>query len=308
MPAGELMAGGRSITLTGKDRPELFRGTLLSLVENDLGGWRILIRIEPGPRAAEFLPIAAELLAGLDYDIRINATVLGIRKNPFSAIDDAFGEGSELNLCLEEDLLVSPDATALALWYQLNHRQNWLLLGLLAGPCGTQGLLSNERYPEILFTAKVSNSIGVAIRREEWTRWIRPAWNGERRLLPWQGALAWRYVWGWDWSLYALLATTPDLVAVQPALARATHTGRVGTYTLAAFHDLAFGSLPINRSKSVDYRLVEEADLPAEVRSHAQAHRELTQMRLTVEAVGRGKPRRTVDKAWDRGRRIPRRR
>ena len=296
------MAGDHSITLTGKDRPELFRGTLLSLIENDLRGWRILVRIEPGPRAAEFPPIAAELLAGLDYEIRINATVLGIRRNPFSAIDEAFAAGSTLNLCLEEDLLVSPDATALALWYQRNHRPNWLLLSLLAGPCGSMSMISDERYPEVLFTAKVSNSIGLAIRRGEWTRLIRGAWNGERRLRRREGALAWRYNWGWDWSLYALLATNAELVAVQPALARATHTGRVGTYALPAFHDRAFGKLPINRRKSVDYLLVQEIDLPAGIRSHVQAHRELTEMRLTIEALGGGKSSPAIDAAWDRGR------
>jgi hypothetical protein len=298
------LAHGRSITITGKDRPELFRATLLSLVDNDLAGWLIVIRVEPGPRAAEFEPIAAEILAGRNYNLKVNERVLGIRLNPFSAIEAAFAAGSTLNLCLEEDMRIAPDATALALWYEAHHRPEWLCLSLLAGPCGSTALLSNPNYSDLLFTAKTCNSIGVAIRREEWTTHVRAVWNGERRL-PWRkGALAWRYNWGWDWSLYALIAASPILVAVQPVLARATHTGRIGTYALPAFHDLAFGRLAINKNPEVDYRLVAAEDLPPEVHAHVRAHRELTDMLLTIEELGRGRSSRSIDRAWHRGERI----
>ena len=71
------MAIGRSITITGKDRPELFRATLLSLLANALEGWRVVIRIEPGPRASEFSAIARELLSGVEHDLPVGAACEG---------------------------------------------------------------------------------------------------------------------------------------------------------------------------------------------------------------------------------------
>ncbi len=76
----------RSITLTGKDRPQLFRRTLVSLLANELADWRFVIRIEPGPKAVEFLAIVEELLGAFERDVAVNETVLGIRRNPFQAM------------------------------------------------------------------------------------------------------------------------------------------------------------------------------------------------------------------------------
>ena len=283
-----MMQNQRTITITAMSRPHLFRGLLESLVTNDLDGWSVIVRVEPGGRAEEFAPIAAELLAGVDYDLRINSERRGITLNPFLTLDETFAVGSELNLYLEEDLLVSPDVLALAEWYERQHRDSWLCLSLLAGPCGSAGLLSNADYPSLLFEARTFNSIGFVLRREEWFKHVRPVWLSREAV---DGGIHsnWRLNWGWDWSVYGLVASDPTLRTVQPVLARATHNGREGgVYALPAFHDAAFDGLPINRAPVDAYRLVAVADLPRDVRAHVVLQDELTSMRMQTEHVARG--------------------
>jgi hypothetical protein len=248
----------------------------------------VIVRVEPGARAAEFEPIAADLLRGVDYDLRVNSERRGITGNPFLTLEEAFASGSRLNLYLEEDFLVSPDATRLALWYERHRRDHWLCLSLLAGTCGSAGLLSNAAYPELLFEARTFNSIGFVLRREEWLNPVREVWRG---LGGGGGGIHanWRLNWGWDWSVYGLVASYGSMRAVQPVLARATHNGREGgVYALPEFHDAAFGDLPINHIAAPEYRLVEVAELPRDVRAHVVLQDELTTMRLQMEQVAIG--------------------
>ena len=129
--------------------------------------------------------------------------------------------------------MVSPDATALASWYADNHKPGWLCLNLLAAPCGSAAVLSDPRFPSELFLARTFNSLGFAARREEWCDLIEPVWFGGNEPLFAGGSVAnWgtKGAGGWDWSIYALLAKRKDLFSVQPALARATHTGRAGAH------------------------------------------------------------------------------
>ena len=157
----------RSITITGFRRPYAFRAMLGSLLANDLAGWRILIQVEPSPVAEDFAAITTELLAGHDHELVFNASRLGIDENPLRLIERAFAEGSELNLYLEEDLLLAPDVTRLASWFEQNHRPDWLCLSLISGGCASAGLLSNADYPALLFAGRNFNSLGFAVRRAE---------------------------------------------------------------------------------------------------------------------------------------------
>lgn len=248
-------------------RPELFRETLACLARNDLAGWDILIRIEPSAISGDFVEIADRLLSGSRYRIEVNERRLGLALNPFTAIESAFAQGSALNLHLEEDFLLSPDATAMALWYQRNHRPNWLCLSLLAGPCGSTGMLSNRAYPDMLFETRAFNSIGFALRREEWEKHVRPVWP-VKPVPRGVGVRGWRYAWGWDWAVYGALVANRNLVTVQPAFARANHNGPLGENTLPAFHEKAFAGLPLHEGRVAYYRLVDRQELPYEIRSH----------------------------------------
>jgi hypothetical protein len=91
--------------------------------------------------------ICEDMLAGLSHEITVNDEVLGIEVNPYRVLSRAFAAGSNLNLFLEEDLLISPDATAIASWFGENYKPGWLCLNLLAATCGSAGTLSDPRMP-----------------------------------------------------------------------------------------------------------------------------------------------------------------
>jgi hypothetical protein len=180
----------RTITITAYRRPHLLQAMLRTLTANALTGWRILIGIEPSPFTKENLSVITRMLRGCDYQASVNDVVLGIKQNPFQLIERAFAAGSELNLYLEEDLLLSPDATGLSLWYQANHRPEWLCLNLIAGGCASAGLISNPDHPNLLFAGHAFNSLGFSVRRAEWERYMRDAWITEpARIAQFDGAL-----------------------------------------------------------------------------------------------------------------------
>jgi hypothetical protein len=254
----------KTITITGYRRPHLFRDLLQSLAANDLAGWTIFVRLEPSPAVAEFIAIANETLPGQDCRVTVNPERLGVRRNPCALLEEVFAAGSAINLYLEEDMVVAPDAIALAEWFAAHHRSDWLCLSLLAGGCGGRGPISYAAYPDLLFLARTFNSLGFVATREAWRTHFAPNWMVDP-----PGA---RHVAGWDWSIHFHLVRHPHLRTVQPALARANHTGRDdGEHCSAEFHDLAFSELPIAGlpAGSHEYRLTPLERLPAQVRLHA---------------------------------------
>jgi hypothetical protein len=266
----------RTITITAFRRPHLLQAMLRTLIANDLTGWRILIAIDPSPAADEAMQVVAKTLSGRDYEATVNVDGLGISQNPLRLIERAFACGSSLNLHLEEDLLLSPDATALSSWYQENHRPEWLCLGLIAGGCASAGFLSNSDFPDLLFAGHTFNSLGFAVRSEEWQLFMRPAWTNEPgRMVKFDGALT----GGWDWSIYAMLMGHPHLRTLQPVLARSTHNGRLGgQHCTPQFHDAAFAGLPMHAGVpgTLAYRVAPLPLLPSVVRRHAMLWLEMT--------------------------------
>ncbi len=279
----------KTITITAMNRPELFRGTLKSLQKNNISGWHILIGIEPGLCAAELKAICLEELARQSFEVIINPAVLGLRLNPHRLMETAFAQGSELNLYIEEDFLLAPDAACLALWYHQHHKPEFLCLNLLSGPCGTAGLLSDARYPNGVIKSKTFNSIGFAVRKQEWVNAISPAWLAEDTQPEEIGGFFanWRTRWGWDYSVYGLLAATPNLFSVQPILARATHTGAEGVNMRPALQEKAFSGLELCMEAQSSFELLPVETLPRDIRSQIYLHEELTGMRMAYERAAR---------------------
>jgi hypothetical protein len=273
----------RAITITGYRRPHLFRDLLVSLRANDLAGWRVFVQVEPSPVAGEFAEIAATLLDGIAHEVAINPQRLGVRLNPFQLLDRVVAGGADLVLYLEEDLLLAPDTTRLALWYEEAHRPTFLCLSLLAGGCGSAGVMSYPAYADLLFPAGSFNSLGFVLHREQWYAHFRDHWMVDDccNVGPSGAAIS-----GWDWAISHHLLRTPDLWVIQPAAARSVHTGREnGEYCTALFHDLAFADLPLAPPSSLPYRLASVASLPGRVRRHALlwAEMELALRSLSTE-------------------------
>ena len=240
----------RVITITGWRRPQLFRTLIESLAMNDLHGWVIRVQLEPSQFVEQYRSVASEILGTI----------------PMICWTALFRQGAELVLYLEEDLQLAPDATALAQWYAENHRRGWMCLSLLSGGCGSEGFISDQRYPDILFLGKTFNSLGFAVNRNEWNAYLRPAWLAEEPIYDCRV----QRVDGWDWSVYLRLIRTRGLYTVQPVTARATHAGRHGgVYCTPEFHDAAFAGLELAEGGSRRYRLVATQSLPPSLRRQA---------------------------------------
>jgi hypothetical protein len=260
--------GMRTITITGYKRPELFDQLLTSLIRNDLTGWKIFIQVEPTPMAEDYLQVAARVLKGGDYDIVVNPSLLGVTQNPYALMDKVFSRhNSSLNIYLEEDMVVAPDVTRLALWYAERHRSEWLCLSLLSAGCGGLGFLSYPEHADLFFPSKAFNSLGFVVRREEWEAHIRRVWT---RNDPADCRLDGGIAGGWDYAVYHHLLGQENLYALQSVAARALHTGREGGVNCKPeWHDLAFDGAVLPAAKDLTYRHVALADLPPQVRRHA---------------------------------------
>jgi hypothetical protein len=276
----------RTITITAYRRPDLFSRLLESLRANNLAGWQIAVAVEPTELAAKFLSIARSKLDGTDYRAEVNPRRLGIRENPFRLLERVFDAGSELNIYLEEDLLISPDVTQLSEWFAANLRPEWLCLSLLAGGCGSTGLVSDVAYPDMLFTAKTFNSIGFVLTRKQWYARLRPAWMRDHFICDLDG----NETSGWDWSVFHMLIGTQGLYSLNPVAARSVHTGRLGgIHTKPDFHDRAFEGLPIFEDLAArpQYHVVDTGALPGPVLRHVQLWAEMTNALAALSAKHR---------------------
>jgi hypothetical protein len=200
----------KTITITACARPHYFQDLLRSLKRNNLDGWRIHIALEPTELVPEFHSICRACLKEIDHAITVNPHILGIRENPFHLLERVFQQGSTINIYLEEDLLVSPDVTALADWFAANAKLEWLCLSLLTGGCGSVGLLSDPGHPDLLFPAKTFNSLGFILTREQWETQFRPFWTNDEIFCDLTGNI----ITGWDWSIYNHLISTEGLYSL----------------------------------------------------------------------------------------------
>lgn len=236
-------------------------------------GWHLSLAVEPGPRQEAFAPICAATLPAGSYDVTVNPRRLGVRDNPFHALKTAFAGGADFVLLLEEDFLLAPDALDLARWYRDHHRPHWAALNLLAGNCGSAGLLSDTTLSDALFETRCFNSIGVGMTAADWAR-AAPVWR--RRHAP-------RYHsirdlpchHGWDWALFAMIQAQPDLRVVQPVTARCTHAGPKGEHCTPDFQQKAFARLALAAHRTErDFVLRSLSDLPAGIAAHIAAQNE----------------------------------
>ena len=276
-----------AVAITGWRRPLLFRRLLQSLATNDLQNWDIFIQIEPSEFSVEYRAAAEDILPASSVSLAINDARLGIRANPYSLLTRVFDAGVDFVLYLEEDLQIAPDATALAEWYVTHHRPEWMCLSLISGGCGSAGFISDPEFSNILFTSKNFNSLGFALRRNEWVQNVQPVWFEDNPDFRNYTGLP---VVGWDWSVYRTLIGTPGLYSLQPATARATHTGRFGgVHCQPDWHDFAYAGLRLADSAITkrNYDVLPTEMLPASVRRQAALWDSVNSALKVIEQMSR---------------------
>lgn len=251
----------KTITIPVNNRPNYLKKTLLSIVKNDLNGWKIFFCIEPSKYSNIMVNLIKEIIADrTSYQIKINVKKKGIEKNTYASLYTAFRAGSKLNIYLEDDIVISPDVPRLADWYCKQNHKSIMCLNLLYGACGGINHISKD-FPEYIIKTKQFNSCGFILSDKQWLTYFKPYWfdyshgftNKDRNPML-----------GWDWAVFKHnLKEDKNLFVLQPLLARANHIGRNrGTFCTPEFYDKTFKDVKINNnSNKIKYRIIKEKDM-----------------------------------------------
>ena len=211
----------RTITIAAYRRPEYLQEVLRSLEKAleycpEFKPDHIILGIDPGGdlevEQRDHSPI--EIIRWPEH--------LGVNEHPRRLLQYAFMElGSDFNLHLEDDTVLSPDALRLALWFE-----KWGYEALTLSLHSHSRDFENARR---VYSTERFGAWGWACTRHAWTGWLSHYWNYKRELPI-----------GWDWSISKLMAVE-NLHSLAPALSRARNIGREkGTYQTPEGYDRDF--------------------------------------------------------------------
>jgi len=223
----------KTITLVACSRLDYLKSTVESLKNNNLAGYTLFIGVEP--LNAEVISYCRQLNF-MPTELTVNSSQLGVAGNPLATITRAFESGSEFNVALEDDLLLSPDALDLANWFlELPQNPDYFCLNLFHYG-------SNPELPSEIVESNHFAPLGWAATAKMWRDFIQPSWLSDRR--------------GWDFSVNQVLLKEQKLKLLRPNLARANHLGREGgVHCSPEFHDQVFSKLVISDGSIRKYSL-----------------------------------------------------
>ena len=226
----------KTMTMTVCRRPEYLIEVLDTLKAAKPEGYKLFLGIEPDNQEVR------DICKNIDFmetDYFVNDRVLGVRENPFKTQERAFNAGSEFNIYLESDVVVSPDVVRMSEWYrQLPNRDDFLCMNLWCP--------ESEEISEELRRHKRFSALGIAVSKHQWERWFHPTWMTHQN--------------GWDYSFIKLLTDNPELYSLTPKMSRTHHIGRFGgAHYNAPAHDHIYANNKWNQDdRSFDYRITEE--------------------------------------------------
>lgn len=275
----------KAIAITAFKRPHSLKELLESLCRNNnLDEWTILIQLEPSQKTDNCIAISKQILRGYNYEIRINKSVKGVRKNTFDIVKSTFNKGANLVLYLEEDLVVSPDTLEMCTWYydHFSDSDEILCLNLIARITGSSACLSSERHPQALVKTRSFNSLGIAITKRQWAAYFEETWlSRPQNHLTHLG----QQTDGWDFSIYSLLLSRPHLYVLQPILARSNHVGGKGTYCTDEYQSKSFSYVRISIKEKISYQIVSIDSLESTERAFLILMDEMNSCILTLKTT-----------------------
>ena len=232
----------RTISITSNNRPEYLKECFESLSRNNhLKQYDTLYcQLEPGDRVRECADICMNV-KGINTNVVINQTKLGVRMNPFNLLKRVFEEvKSDFNVYLEDDIIISPDCLDLVECYINSFKQRYVMLSFYnyaSDPGKAYGLTESTEMV----------SLGMAFTRDNWVKQIAPYWNDENivKELGVPGT-------GWDWSIRAAILRNKWKV-LMPTLSRSKHIGKyLGTHCSPEEHINRFEKHPYSMKRYND--------------------------------------------------------
>lgn len=220
----------KTITLVVNDRPTYLEQTLEALRLCCLDDYTMFIGVEPGN--ADVLTMCRSITF-MRTVVCVNSRRLGVSDNPLETIRRAFAAGSQLNVALEDDVVLAPDALHLCNWFETLDASDALCLCLF-----TYG--SDSTKPREVVARSHFTPLGWCTTRGMWSNRIEPKWMCDPR--------------GWDFSINKILADSPGMYVLQPLWSRSNHIGRIGgTHCTPEYHDQTFARLEISDGRETVY-------------------------------------------------------
>lgn len=169
--------------------------------------------------------------------VTVNPERLGVLKNPFELLRRTFDTGVDGVLYLEDDVVLSPDAVAMASWYfNQPTANNYICLNLY----NHDSVPSAD--PAALFGGDKFSALGIGITRHQWKTHFEPNWEVDKR--------------GWDFSITGLLAS--GMKVLQPRYSRSHHIGREGgIHYRAVLHDKMYVNNALWTGTVSDFKIEE---------------------------------------------------
>lgn len=251
----------RIITVVVYNRPQYFKRCLLSIIKNNLKGWKIFFNIEPSEHIEVIKYLIKDIIPNeVDFKIKINPNKTDLQNHCYLALDSAFNANGKSIIYLEEDVVISSDVTRLADWYYMQNRKGIMCLNLLYGECGGINHISKEDFPDYIIKTKQFNSYGIVLTDKQWLKYFNPYWfDYSHGFTDDDGNL----LLGWDWAIFKHnLKDDKKLFVLQPLLARANHIGRRGAFCTPGFYDKTFKDIKISNIKNkLMYTLINEKNM-----------------------------------------------
>lgn len=234
----------KTITITAYNRPEYLKQVLESLSKNDLNGFHLYCGVEPGNN--EIIE-TINSINFIDKTVVINEKRLGINGNPFNILSRAFNEGSEFNVYLEDDVIISPDAIKMSDWY-LNYpcKNDYFCFNLFHHKSS-----SNESDTTKIFPSKIFTPYGFCLTKNSWNNYFKNNWHPKPT-----------DVWNtWDCSINDFMIKN-GYKTLQPVLSRSNNIGQKnGINVTPEFWNKTFKDVIINEQiYSTNFELIQCLD------------------------------------------------
>lgn len=227
----------KTVTITTHDRPEYLRRALRRLhaaVENSEHDYHLYAGVEPGCQDCVDQLMAVD---NMPVTLIRNGHKLGVRDNPFRLLTYVFEvAGSDMNVYIEEDVVISPDVFRMADWYS-REDDSYFSLQLFNKGANTDNLADLVPIGSEGFSA-----LGFVMKKGMWPN-LKRMWYANER--------------GWDWSVCEMLAEN-DMRMITPTMSRSNHIGREGTNMTPDLQDRVYEARKICELPGpFDYKIVD---------------------------------------------------
>jgi len=228
----------KTITLVCKDRPDYTQKVLNTLKEQNkkLNDYKLYINIDSGCK--EVVDICKKI-DFIETDIKIfKSGESNIRKridlNTYDVMERTFNDGSDFNLYLEDDVIMSPDALDIMNWYIEQNLTDIATLCL----CN----LWDRTNPDenLIYGVRCFCGWGFITNKLQFEKYFKPAWLTKP---------------SWDKAVANHIRTFEKVYNLVPQLSRTSNIGEKGTDNGACYRLFMIGHKYNKTDKKFNYYL-----------------------------------------------------